>query len=71
MKQIDVIRSLLMQGNSLTPMDALNNFGCFRLAARIKELREEGLKIETLKERKNGKSYAKYQLRNCQLELFK
>jgi len=70
MTQTDAIRSHLLSGNSLTPIDALQQFGCFRLAARIDELRKEGLDIETIKERRNGKSYARYQLRERQGRLF-
>lgn len=70
MTQTDVIRSYLLEGNSITPIDALQRFGCFRLAARIEELRKAGLDIETIKERRNGKSYARYQIRNAQGELF-
>ena len=70
MTQTDAIRSFLLEGNSLTPLDALEKFGCFRLAARIDDLRQEGLDIETIKERQNGKSYARYRLRDKQGSLF-
>ena len=30
-----------------TPIDALNKFGCFRLAARISDLRNDGMLIKT------------------------
>jgi hypothetical protein len=70
MTQTDAIRSFLLEGNSLTPIDALERFGCFRLAARIDDLRREGLDIETIKERQNGKSYARYRLRDKQGSLF-
>jgi hypothetical protein len=46
----------------LTPLDALAMFGCFRLAARIQELRVDGHRIRTDMENKNGKKYAKYSL---------
>ena len=51
-----------MKKQPITAMDALSKFGCFRLAARIKELRGLGHNIitETIKE--NGKAYAKYRL---------
>jgi hypothetical protein len=45
-------------------MDALNNYGCFRLAARINDLRMDGHKIHTEIARKDGKRYAKYHLVN-------
>lgn len=36
----------LKSGKSITPTEALDLFGCFRLGARIFELREEGHPIE-------------------------
>lgn len=68
--QKESIRQLLCEGGSLTPLDALQMFGCFRLAAQIFDLRHEGYDIETLTEKKNGKSYARYRLRRMQGELF-
>ncbi len=38
--QAAAILSHLQAGNSITPRDALQLFGCMRLAARIAELRE-------------------------------
>lgn len=63
MSQSDQIRAALMLGRSLTPLDALQDYGCFRLAARIAELRREGMDIECATETKNGKRYARYFLR--------
>lgn len=40
------IRVFLERGNSLTALQALNHFGCARLAARIDELRQAGLPVE-------------------------
>lgn len=39
------IRAALERGEALTPLDALDRFGCFRLGARIYELRKEGLPV--------------------------
>ena len=50
------ILSYLEEGNSISPMDALNHFGCFRLASRIHDLRSDGNLIDTV--RKSGKRYA-------------
>ena len=41
------IKDWLLQGNKLTSLDALNLFGCMRLASRIHDLREKGLNIHT------------------------
>jgi hypothetical protein len=65
MSQNDQIRAALILGRSLTPLDALQDYGCFRLAARIADLRREGMDIECINETKNGKRYARYQLRRA------
>ena len=41
-----MIRAHLLDGKSITPLEALNNFGSLRLSAIIFRLREEGLPIE-------------------------
>jgi len=37
----------VLEQRPLTPLEALHGCGCFRLAARIKELREQGHDIKT------------------------
>lgn len=69
MSQTDAIKAHLQTGAAITPLEALDKYGCFRLAARIDELRREGLEIETVTQTRNGKRYAAYQLRG-QVELF-
>jgi len=46
----------------ITAMDALNDYGCFRLAARINELRMSGHNIKTEIKNQDGKRYAMYHL---------
>lgn len=48
----------LLNGYSLTPIDALNLFGCFRLGARIWELRNEGYPVKMRLIEHNGKRFA-------------
>jgi hypothetical protein len=63
MSQKDRIRQALVEGHSLTPLAALARFGCFRLAARIKELRDQGMPIRTtLARTTDGKRVATYWL---------
>jgi len=52
----------LQSGGSLTPRDALNMFGSFRLAAHIESLRKDGHRIFTHMVNENGKKYARYTL---------
>lgn len=62
MNQKQQIAKYLSKGKTITPMDALKKFGCFRLAARIADLRNDGLNIATKIVTKQGKSYASYSL---------
>ena len=41
------IKDYLKSGKSLTALDALHQFGCFRLGARIHNLKAEGMNIES------------------------
>lgn len=57
-----LIKGWLLNGYSITPMEALNMFGCFRLSARIANLREEGLPVVTDMVTINDKRVARYYL---------
>ena len=58
--QTDRIRMYLETGKSLTAMDALVRFNCLRLAARIKNLRDDGVPIKSELVHKDGKKYSRY-----------
>ena len=45
-KQTEMLKTILDQGTHITALDALNWFGCFRLAARVYDLKQEGYDIE-------------------------
>lgn len=49
MSQLNRIESHLKKGKTLTSLQALQKFGCLRLAARIYDLRLKGLRIEETK----------------------
>lgn len=61
--QSKAILAHLQQGKTITGIEALNEFGCFRLPARIKELKDQGHNIisEMIK-LPNGKHVARYKL---------
>ena len=64
MSQNKQIADYLNKGKKLTPIDALNKFGCFRLAARIADLRNEGMSIVTNTIKlKNKKQIAQYSVK--------
>jgi hypothetical protein len=54
------IEAWLLRGYKLTPLQALEKWGCMRLAARIAELRKGGMPIFTNKVTRNGKTFAQY-----------
>lgn len=51
----------------ITALEALNQYGCLRLAARINDLRMEGHHIHTETIVKDGKRYAQYHLLKLQV----
>jgi len=60
--QNDRILGYLQEGNTITPLEALDLFGCFRLSARIHDLKKrECIGVKTIKH--NGKCFSGYYLR--------
>ncbi len=62
MSQAKQILKHLQEGNTITPLEALNKFGCFRLGARIWDLKKKGHRIEPRMIESEGKHYAEYRL---------
>ena len=56
------ILDALKSGAKITPITALNSFGCFRLAAVIHELRKEHEIITEEVSNSNGATFAQYSL---------
>ena len=54
MSKCDRIRSWMRSGRAITPVEALNRFGCLRLAARVHDLRADGMTIVTERVERNG-----------------
>lgn len=70
MTQNESILQHLRNGKPLNPLQALNNFGCFRLASRIKNLRDKGHHIESKRVTVGGKTFAQYRIPiNAQLSI--
>jgi hypothetical protein len=64
MSQNKQIADYLNKGKKLTTLDALTKFGCFRLAARISDLRNDGMNIATkIITLENKKQIAQYSLK--------
>ena len=60
--QTEEIVNALEAGEAITALDALKRWGCFRLAARIGELRQEGYNIVTTPIIRDGKKFAEYRI---------
>ena len=60
--QKENVLNLLKSGKSITPLEALQEYGCFRLADRIFVLRQDGYNIITNNITENGKTFAEYTL---------
>jgi Helix-turn-helix domain len=59
--QAQLILEALQAGEAITPLDALNRFSCFRLGARIYDLRKKGYDIRNIGT--DDGNYAKYVLK--------
>ena len=71
MSQTAQILNYLKEGNSLSPLEALNLFGSLRLGARIHELRHgqyDGTFYDIVEEPHEGKQYSLYRLREPKQE---
>ncbi len=65
MSQTQAILEMLKRG-PVTPLDALQEAGCLRLAARIADLRQAGIDIETEDYKTpTGKHVARYKLKEA------
>ena len=62
MSQLQDIKKHLLSGKSISQLEALKLFGCLRLAARINQLRDQGLPIKTIMFDDGNKKYAKYKI---------
>ena len=60
MNQNNEIRNHLKNGLTLTPLQALRQYGCLRLSARIYDLKCEGMSIITTMIKVGKKRVARY-----------
>lgn len=60
--QTSQILEYMRAGHSITPIEALQRFGCMRLGARIYDLKQTGYEINTtiVNDERTGKRYARY-----------
>ncbi|HEY7867371.1 MAG TPA: helix-turn-helix domain-containing protein [Psychromonas sp.] len=62
MNQNTQILEHLKNGKKITPIEALNMFGCFRLAAVVFDLKQKGYDIQTTMIKNANKTFAEYSL---------
>ena len=62
MTQKQMILKHLQTVGAITPLEALQKYGCFRLGARIADLKADGVQIKSELIKENGKRYARYEL---------
>ena len=62
MSQCEDIKAHLESGYTLTALEALQRFQCFRLAARIADLKHKGVAIQSrmVTDEGTGKAFAEY-----------
>ena len=65
MSQRSAILSHLKRG-PITQLQAIKLYSCYRLAARIGELKDSGLDIRTQMVERDGKRFAKYWMAKTQ-----
>jgi len=59
--QNKMIKAHLESGKTITAIEALNQYHCFRLASRISDLKKSGFLVDkTMVELSNGKRVAQY-----------
>lgn len=63
--QVTQVLAYLKQGRSITQVDAIRLFNCYRLSAIIKNLRNQGYEIVTYNERNSSSNgtHARYELK--------
>ncbi len=60
MTQKQMILNHMKEHGAITPLEALQRYGCFRLGARIADLKADGVQIQTEMVKENGKRFARY-----------
>ena len=60
--QTNRILRYLRTGRAITPLSAFTRFKCMRLAARIEEMRDAGIRVRSQRMTRNGKRFACYSL---------
>lgn len=65
-KHTELILQHIMDNGSITPWEAIAQYNCLRLSARIFDIRELGINIVTEMIQEHNKTYARYHLGNAE-----
>ena len=63
LSQCERILIHFQSGKTINPLQALKLYGCFRLGARIYDLKQAGFDIDSRLVHENGVQYAEYSMR--------
>lgn len=59
--QTETVLRYMQEGRKISPLEALNLFGCFRLGARIWDLKQRGIEIASeMFTNEHGISFSRY-----------
>lgn len=58
--QCQQILNFMLAGNRISPLEALERFGCFRLGSRRYDLVKAGWNVQTDMVKRHGKRFAEY-----------
>jgi hypothetical protein len=61
-QKLIVLNHLRKSRYGMTSWDAIYHYRITRLAARIADLKDDGFKINTVREQEDGKNFARYYL---------
>lgn len=61
-RQAQAILAALLAGERITPMGALREFGSWRLAARVRDLKENGWNVVSERVSDNERTFAVYHI---------
>ena len=64
MNQTEMILDYIQKNGSITPLEALEHIGCFRLGARIWELKDMGFPVTGTMVTENGKRFKRYYMKS-------
>lgn len=69
MTQNELVLDYMERGHKITPLRALEKFGCFRLSARIYDLKQQGHTISDKLVTVRNKTFSQYWIENAEPQI--